>query len=237
MQVLIFDDDPSIDDSALRYLLARSYEVTITGTPDKALDLIHHTVFDCILLDVSTSAKCLRLLEIRQLVRASAVAFMCTMPIESLVAEAIAEGSIECQAFPLLIDRLEQFDQPTMLAGANLPAELLQSARNKSLRICTARTLQFAMNLLVDGWCQIVWLDAEIPGHSHPGKGAIVHKVETKQLAILASAVSDSTPAITCRPKPEKAAELVALLQHIAGNQPAPCGLAEVRGKLDSNVR
>jgi len=231
MQVLIFDADPSIDQSVLRYLHARNYEITITRTPAEALDLIHRTEFDCILLDVSTAAECLGLLEIRQLVRTSAVGFMTTMPIESLVAEVVAEGSIEFQSFPVLLENLEHLDQPTLLAGTNLPAALFRSARDKGLRISIARTLQFAMNLLVDGWCQVVWLYAEIPGRAESDKGAIVHHVGAKQLAILASGLSDSTPGITCRRKPEKAAEFMALLQDIAGNQPAPCGLTEVRGR------
>jgi hypothetical protein len=86
------------------------------------------------------------------------------------------------------------------------------------------------MNLLVDGWCQIIWLYAEIPG-DQPDKGALVRDVGAKQLAILASVLSGSMPGITCGRKPEKAAEFMALFQHISGNQPAPCGLAEVRGR------
>jgi CheY-like chemotaxis protein len=231
MQVLVFDADPSIDQSVLRYLHARSYEITITRNPSEALDLVHRTEFDCILLDVATAADSLGLLEIRQLVRASAVAFMTTMPVEALVAEALVEGSMEFQSFPVLINNLEHLDQPTMLAGANLPATLFMAARDKGLRISNARTLQFAMNLLVDGWCQIVWLYAEIPGLAESDQGAIVRQFGAKQLAILASGLSDSTPGITCRRKPEKATEFIALLQHIAGNQAARCGLTEVRGR------
>ena len=138
MQVLLFDNDPAIDQSILRYLQARSYELTVTRTPGEALDLIHRTEFDCILLDVSTTAKCLGLLEIRQLVRTSAVGFMTTLPIESLVNAAAAEGGIEFQPVRVLIENLGRVDQPIMLAGPILPPSLFRAARDKGLRISTA---------------------------------------------------------------------------------------------------
>jgi CheY-like chemotaxis protein len=235
MQVLIFDADPSIDQSILQYLHLRNYDVTIARTAREALDLIHRTEFDCILLDVSTNAEYFGLVEIRQLMRTSAVGFMTSMPVESLVAEAVAEGSIQFQSLPDLIESLEHLPQPIMLAGAHLPTSLFRAARDKELRIATARTLQFAMNLLVDGWCQVIWLHAEIPGQAPADKGAVIHQVGAKQLAIVASVLSGSTPGITCVRKPRKAAEFTSLLQDIAGEQPAHCGLAEVRGRLPSS--
>jgi len=230
MKVLIFDAGPSIDQFILQYLHLRNYEVTIVRAAGEALDLIHRTEFDCILLDVSTTAEYFGLVEIRQLMRTSAVGFMTPMQVESLVAEAVAEGSIQFQSLSDLVENLEHLPQPIMVAGAHLSA-FFRAARDKGLRISTARTLQFAMNLLVDGWCQIIWLYAEIPGLAQPDKGAVVHQVGAKQLAILASVLSGSTPGITCGRKPEKAAEFIALLQSIAGTQPAHCGLAEVRGR------
>jgi len=231
MQVLIFDADPLIDQSILQYLHLRNYDVTILRSAGEALDLIHRTEFDCILLDVSTTAEYFGLVEIRQLMRTSAVAFMTPMQVESLVAEAVAEGSIQFQSLPDLIENLEHLPQPILLAGAHLPTSFFRAARDKGLRISTARTLQFAMNLLVDGWCQIIWLYAEIADRTHPDKGAVIQQVGAKQLAILASVLSGSTPGITCGRKPEKAAEFISLLQHIGGNQAALCGLAEVRGR------
>jgi DNA-binding response OmpR family regulator len=59
VQVLIFDAGPSIDQSIVKYLHARNYEITIARTASEALDLIHRTEFDCILLDVSTTAETL----------------------------------------------------------------------------------------------------------------------------------------------------------------------------------
>src|SRR5213594_1564767 len=149
MQVLIFDADPSIDQSILQYLHLRNYDVTMVRTAGEALDLIHRAEFDCILLDVSTTAEYFGLVEIRQLMRTSAVGFMTPMQVESLVAEAVAEGSIQFQSLPDLIENLEHLPQPIMLAGANLPTSFFRTARDKGLRISTARTLRFAMNLLV----------------------------------------------------------------------------------------
>ena len=231
MQVVIFDAFPSIDQSILQHLHLRNYDVTIVRTAGEALDLIHRTEFDCILLDVSTTAEYFGLVEIRQLMRTSAVGFMTPLQAELLVAEAVAEGSIQFQSLPDLIENVEHLPQPTMLAGPHLPTSLFRAARDKGLRISTARTLQFAMNLLVDGWCQIIWLYAEIPGRAQLDKGAVIHQIGAKQLAILASVLSGSTPGITCGRKPEKAAEFISLLQHIGGNQAALCGLAEVRGR------
>jgi len=231
MQVLIFDADPSIDQSILQYLHLRNYDITTVRTAGEALDLIHRTEFDCILLDVSSTAEYFGLVEIRQLIRTSAVGFMTPLPVESLVAEAVEEESIQFQSLLDLIENLEHLPQPILLAGAHLSTSFFRAARDKGLRISTARTLQFAMNLLVDGWCPIIWLYAEIPGPAQPDKAAVVHQVGAKQLAILASVLSGSTPGVTCGKKPEKATEFISLLQLIAGNQPARCGLAEVRGR------
>ena len=233
MQVLIFDADP-VDRSMHLYLNARGYEITITRTPEETLDLIHRTQFDCVLLDVSTTAACLGLPEIRQIVRTSAVEFMIATPIESLVADSVAEGSIEFQPIRVLAENLKHFNQPVLFVGTVLPPSLYRVAKDKGLRFSAARTLQFAMNLLVDGWCEIVWLHAEIPGHARPDKAAIIHQVGPRELAILASGLSGSTPGIMCGRKPQKAVEFIALLQRIAGNQPAHCGLAETFGDQNS---
>jgi CheY-like chemotaxis protein len=234
MQVLIFDADPSIDQSMLQYFHLRNYDVTVVRTAGEALDLIHRSEFDCILLDVSTTAEYFGLVEIRQFMRTSAVGFMTAMQVESLVAEAVAEGSIRFQSLQDLIENLEYLPQPIMLAGAHLPISFFRAARDKGLRISTARTLQFAMNLLVDGWCQIIWLHAEIAGRALPDKGVVIQQVGAKQLAILASVLSGSTPSITCGRKPVKAEEFISLFQRIVGIQPAHCGLAEVRAKMAS---
>jgi hypothetical protein len=140
--------------------------VVVTRTPREALEQLHENEFDSILLDVSTSAECLGLFEIRNFMRTSAVTFLSTEPIESLVTETENEGSIEFQSVPALIEKLEYFPQPVMFVGKDLPLALRESARKKELHISSAKTLQFATNLMVDGWCQIIWLHAEIPGRT-----------------------------------------------------------------------
>jgi hypothetical protein len=172
----------------------------------------------------------LGLLEIRQIVRTAAVQFMTKAPTESLVADAIKEGSIEIQSIRGLAENLKHLNQPLMLAGTILPPSLYRAAKERGIRVSAARTLHFAMNLLVDGWCDIVWLHAEVPGQTRSDKAAIVHHVGSRELAILASGLPGSTPGITCGRKPQKAVEFIALLQRIAGNQPAHCGLAEAFG-------
>jgi CheY-like chemotaxis protein len=233
MRVLIFDAAPSIDPSALQSLRARGFDVVVTRTPREAVEQLHQTEFDSILLDVSTSPECLGLFEMRNFMRTSAVTFLTTKPIESLVTETENEGSIEFQSVPALIEKLECFPQPVMLVGKDLPLALLESARMKELRIFSARTLQFATNLMVDGWCQIIWLHAEIPGRAHPDTAAVVHQIGSKLLAILSSALPDAAPGITCSPKPTTAREFVALLRQVRDDRVAPCGYSGIRTSYD----
>lgn len=223
MQVLVVDAAPSIDASILQFLRARGYDVTVSRTPQEAFEALEQTEFDYILLDLTTSSP-LGLFEMRKLIRTSAVTFMTTMAIETLVAEAEVEGSIEFQSLPILIENLEHFPHPVMFVGPNLPSPLLKAARDKELRVSIARTLHFAMNLMVDGWCHIVWLHAEIPERARAGKIAIVHQIGPKVLAILASALPDTAPGITVSPKPTTAIELIALLRQRSGDRLAPCG-------------
>jgi hypothetical protein len=229
MRILILDAAPSIEQSALQFLRERGFDVVVTRTPREALEQLHEIEFDSILLDVSTSAECLGLFEMRDFMRTSAVTFLTTKPIESLVRETENEGSIEFQSVPVLIERLEYLPQPVLLVGKDLPLALRESARKKELHISSARTLQFATNLMVDGWCQIIWLHAEIPGRAHPDHAAVVHQIGSKVLAILASALPDTAPGITCSPKPATAREFVALLRQVSDDRLAPCGRSAIR--------
>jgi hypothetical protein len=236
MRVLILDATPLVDQSALQFLRARGFDVVVTRTPSEALEQMHENEFDSILLDVSTSAECLGLFEMRDFMRTSAVTFLTTKPIESMVMETENEGGIEFQSLPALIEKLEYFRQPVMFVGRELPLLLRESARKKNLHITSARTLQFATNLMVDGWCQIVWLHAEIPGRSHPDKGVVVHKIGSRLLAILASALADAAPGITCSPRPTTAREFVALLRQVGDDRLAPCGRSTIRTRLDPSA-
>ena len=79
-------------------------------------------------------------------------------------------------------------------------------------------TLQFVMNLLVDGWCQIVLLTADIAGITEPDELAIFHQVKAKQLAILATALPRTPFAIICIRKPRKAGDYIVLFEQISEN-------------------
>ena len=237
MRVLILDAVPLIDQSALRFVRERGFDVVITRTPHEALEQLHENEFDSILLDVSTSAECLGLFEMRDFMRTSAVTFLTTEPIESMVVEAENEGSIEFLSVPALIEKLEYLRQPVMIVGKDLPLLIRESARKKNLHISSASTLQFATNLMVDGWCQIVWLHAEIPGRALPDKAAVVHKIGSRPLAIFASALSDAAPGITCSPTPTTAREFVALLRQISDDRLAPCGRSGIRTRYDPSGR
>lgn len=233
MRVLILDATALIDQSALQFLRERGFDVVATRTPREALEQLHENEFDSILLDVSTSAECLGLFELRDLMRTSAVTFLTTKPIESMVMEAESEGSIEFLSVPALIEKLEYFPQPAMFVGKDLPLLVRESARKKNLHISSASTLQFATNLMVDGWCQIVWLHAEIPGRALPDKAAVVHKIGSRLLAILAWALSDAAPGITCSPTPTTAREFAALLRQVSDDRLAPCGHSGTRTRFD----
>jgi CheY-like chemotaxis protein len=221
MPVLIIDATRSMDQAVLRTLFLRGYRVTNTQTAREALELIHQAEFDCILIDIATSVSgdCGGLAEIRQFGRTSAVALMTAVPVESLIREALADGSIEPLSVPVLSTKIGHLSQPALLVGAHPHPDLIQAIRSKGLLLSCGTTLQFAMNLLVDGWCQIVLLLADIADITDPDELAIFHQVKAKQLAILASALPATPSAIICIKKPQKASDYIALFEQIAGNR------------------
>ena len=229
MQVLILDDTCSIDARILRSLHVRGYEVTIANTPNEAAEQIRQGQFDGVVLEVSTCGECLGLLEMRQLVRTSSVAFVTKLPVESIAAVAEAEGSIEFQTLPNLIEKLEHLPQPALLAGGEIPPGLLEVCKKRALNFSIARTLQFSMNLMADGWCQIVWLQLDIPARASTSEVMVVHRIGATTLAILASAIPASSPGISCSMKPATERDWLTLLRHMDGNRVAPCGRADYR--------
>jgi CheY-like chemotaxis protein len=216
MPILIIAEPRSMDRGLLRTLTRRGYRLTTTETARKAVELIHQTKFDCILIDIATSATCGGLVEIRQFIRTSAVVLMTGVPVESLIHEALAEGSIELVSVGVLRKKIDQLSHPALLVGASFHPELIQALKSKGLLFAYGTTLQFAMNLLVDGWCQIVLLTADIPGMTDANELAIFHQANTKQLAILASALPGTPSAIICIDKPQKAEDYIALFEQIA---------------------
>ena len=233
MPILIIDAQRSMDQDVLQTLFLRGYRVTTTETAREALDLVHQAEFDCILIDIATSASLDYggLAEIRLFARTSVVALITEVPIASLIREAIAEGSIEPLSVPVLSTKIDHLSHPALLVGSRLHPDLIQAIRNKGLLFSCGTTLQFAMNLLVDGWCQIVLLAADITGITEPDEVAIFHQVKAKQLAILASAMPGLPSAIICIKKPQKTNDYIALFEQIAGNRTGSARISARPGK------
>lgn len=219
MPILIIDAPRSMDQGLLRMLNLRGYKLTTTETAREAVELIHQIKFDCILIHIATSATCGGLAEIRQFIRASAVVLMTAVPVKALIHEALAEGSIELLSGGVLRKKIDQLSDPALLVGASFQPELIQALKSKGLLFSYGTTLQFAMNLLVDGWCQIVLLTAHIPGMTDANELAIFHQVKAKQLAILASFLPGTPSAIISIEKPQKADDYIALFEQIAGHR------------------
>jgi len=210
-----------MDQATFRTLSSRGYEVTNTETVSEALELIHQNQFECIVIDIATSGTGHYggPAEIRQFIRASAVALMTQVSVSSLILEALEDGSIEPLAIRVLSAKIQHLSRPTLLVGSRLHGELIQSIRSKELLFSHATTLQIAMNLLVDGWCDIVLLTADMTNFMRADEIAIFHQVRAKQLAILASALPGKASGIVCVEKPQKAADYIALFEQIARNR------------------
>lgn len=219
MRILIIDAPRSMDQGLLRMLTLRGYRLRTTETAREAMELVHQIKFDCILIDIAASGTCGGLAEIRQFIRTAAVVLMTAVPVGSLIHEALAEGSIELLSVDVLNKKINQLSHPALLVGASFQPELIQALTSKGLLFAYGTTLQFAMNLLVDGWCQIVLLTADIPGMTDANELAIFHQVKAKQLAILASSLPGTPSAIICIEKPQKADDYIALFEQIAGHR------------------
>ena len=232
MRVLIVDKTPPLNDADLRTLYLRGYEVVTAGTEAEAIDWIHGSGFDCIVVGVPESGDSDfgDLGEIRQLARACALVLVTATTAAAFAQEAVAEGSIELNSAPVLAKKIGCLPQPTLIVGSDLQPAWIDTIRESGLRISVARTLQFAMNLLVDGWCQIIFLETEIPGLTENGNLAIFHQIHAKHLIILASALSDDSSTIIPSGRPQKLGQFLELFKHVAGNRPNPCGRTEHLG-------
>jgi CheY-like chemotaxis protein len=203
--------------ATLRTLLVSGYRVTTAETATEGLELIHHTKFDCILIDIAGADRddYGGLAEIRQFVRTSAVALMVEVPVDALIREALKEGSIERVSVPALCAKLKYLPRPVLVVGAALHTDLMQAMVSKHLLFSSGTTLQFAMNLLVDGWCQFVLLIADLQGITAPDELAIFRQVKAKHLAILASVLPRAASGIICIEKPQKPEDYLTLFEQM----------------------
>jgi len=225
MRILFVDAFHSFDQAALDLFNARGYDLTSIYFADDVVDLVSRNDFDCIFLDLSTVGDSLGLPEIRFLANKSGLALMGTSPVESLIAHSLSTGRLEFQLVSVLVSNIQAMAQPALLVATGVHTSITKAIKNHGLRTSTASTLQFAMNLIVDGWCQIVCLNAHIPGLIQPDYVAIAHQVGVRETAILASALHSA--GIMLIQKPHETDEFVALIEHIANNRPIPCGLVE----------
>ena len=233
MRVLIIDSATSPDEATLRTLYLRGYDVTTLSAEAEALERIRRAAFDCILVGVPESgvSDFGSLTKIRQLAMVSAVALVTAAPVESFMKKALAEGSIEVQAASDLMATVGSLDQPALVVGSDLQPAWIQEIRDRGLRACSTSTLQFAMNLLVDGWCQVVLLEADIPGLTHAGSLATFHEINAPQMVILASAAFCMPPGIVLSSEPHTVGQFVSLFEQMTGNRHSPCGWTEHVGK------
>lgn len=216
--ILVIDGTRSMDQAACRTLFSRGYQVTITETARDALELIQQADFKCIVINIATAASgdYGGPAEIRQFIRASAVALMKQVPMDSLIREALEDGSIERLTIPVLSAKIHHLPRPTLLVGTRVHPELIQSLRRKELLFSYGTTLQMAMNLLVDGWCDVVLSAADIAsGLIGTHEMAIFHQVRAKQLAILAFAMPGRASGIMCIETPQTADDYIALFERI----------------------
>jgi CheY-like chemotaxis protein len=220
-----------MDQAACRTLSSRGYQVTFAKTAREALELVHQIEFKCIVIDIATAASgdYGGPAEIRQFIRASAVALMTQVPMDSLICEALEDGSIERLTIPVLSAKIHHLPRPTLLVGTHVHPELIQSLRRKELLFSYGTTLQMVMNLLVDGWCDIVLSAADIAGLIGAHEMAIFHQVRAKQLAILASAMPGKASGIICIETPQKADDYIALFEQIGRTRIGAPGLKQER--------
>jgi CheY-like chemotaxis protein len=228
--ILVIDATRSMDQAACRTLSSRGYQVTITKTAREALELIHQTEFKCIVIDIATAASgdYGGPAEIRQFIRASAVALMTQVPMDSLIREALEDGSIERLTIPVLSAKIHHLPRPALLVGTRVHPELIQSLRRKELLFSYGTTLQMVMNLLVDGWCDIVLAAADIAsGLIGTHEMAVFHHVRAKQLAILAVAMPGRASGIMCIETPQTADDYIALFERIGRTRIGAHGLKQ----------
>jgi DNA-binding NtrC family response regulator len=229
MRVLVIDSNLSTDRAVLRSLALGGYEIAVVGTAAEALDLTGRSTFDCVLVGLSrfSFGHTVSVADIRRFVNTSAVAFVAEVSTELLVQDALADGSIELLSVPDFLAISGHLPQPALLVGPRIQPHLSRAIVDDGLRVSCARTLQFAMNLLVDGWCQIVLVEADIRGLGERDKLAIIHRINSQTVAILASAMADTPPGISLNKKPQTPAQFIRLFERIVQNRSWICGLAE----------
>ena len=230
MRILVVGSTASLDDD-IRVLQANGHDVVAVVNALQAGACLDSESFDCILIDVPGCPdrdKATTLHEMRKLVMSSSVVLIAST-IESLVEEALAEGSIAL----VPDDEIEKVvcprgsGQPVLLAEPMFNPELLERLTQAGLRAVAADALPCTLNMLADGWCDAVLLDVEIPGLTATDKAALFRLFSPQHLAILASGDYGKPSGIRCVQRPLQPEELLSILEQTVKRQPAPFGWVE----------
>jgi CheY-like chemotaxis protein len=225
MRVLLVDAFPLFDMAVVTALYARGHDLMIVQSAREAMDVVQRNEFDCIFLDISTAGEAFELAEMRLLARRAAIALITTSPVDLLMSESLGKRNIEIRSASTLIATIQDLKQPVLLVAPEFHPVLMKTLKDMGLRTASATTLQFAMNVMADGWCQVVCLHADIPGLIDTGDVAIAHRVTASEIGILACGLSCT--GIVLAAKPRNGREFISLLQQIAADRPVPCGIAE----------
>ena len=232
MHVLWIDSSPPPDSATMRKLQLRGYEVVTAGAKREAMEWIGRTGFDLILVAVPSSATedFGDLTQIRRLARTSAVALMTTGTTAPFFEEALIDGRIERAQASSLMTRFAGLFKPVLIGSSKLSPVLIQEMRSGGLDVQVANTLQFAVELLVDGRGQVIVMKLDVPG-LEATEWAIFHRVDLIVLTFLAAASRGAPSAIVHCAKPQNAVQFIELFEFIAATCPTPCGLTEHFGQ------
>ena len=227
MNVLSIEVAPTLTPADLDILSQRGYFVRSVRTTAEALELVSRSRFDCVVVGIPDSADAAppELTEIRQFARDSAVALITAASAESIVARSFAQGAVERQTARTLGSTLRKLPAPTLVVASHFDPIVMRSIRRAGVAAASASTLMLAMNLLVDGWCHIVLLEADIPGLTDEDGLVVFHRIEAPMLAVLASALATGPSGIVHRTGPKTGKEFIKLLEQAADNRLSECGL------------
>jgi len=167
------------------------------------------------------------LTQIRRLARTTAVVLMTTGTTTSFFEEALIDGRIELVHATSLISKIAMLSEPVLIGSSQWSPVLIQAMRNDGLEVHVANSLQYAVELLVDGRSQIIVMKLDVPGMGDETNCAIFHRIDLRVLTFLAAASRGMQSTIVHCTKPQQGVQFIELFEYIAATCPSPCGFAE----------